>query len=186
MPTLDICYFIVQFSKLYRLCVRVTSGGLLLAAHMATFLEVRKSLFLIVYSWFFLLRSSRTQDTIHFLLFFVFFCLVCKRLSLKAKVINQTIYIWATKTSFYQMCNFRKKDLPLTEKKCFFLNIKYNTLSNFTDLSRLLQACSLCLKNNFLCCIGVTDTTSSSEGISRSISYQWQDSSFMLNLPSFY
>lgn len=101
---------------------------------MATFLEVRKSLFLIVYSWFFLLRSSRTRDTIHFLLLFVFLFSM-QETFLKGKS-NKSNNIYKQPKPHFIRCviSGRKGQSNLTEKKCF------SSISNITLHQTLLTS----------------------------------------------
>lgn len=176
-PTLSLYYLTEEFPKRYWKCIHVISGELLFKAPMVTLLEMSKSLLLIDCSWFY--SSKEFKDTGDYPFFSTFF-LICNKLSLKTKVINQMTYE-QPETRFWG-----ERDQQLNRTKCFFSIVKYNTLFKHHWPLQILQACSLCLKNNFLSCILITGTVPSTEDICRSISYQQQDSSFMLILESFY
>lgn len=183
MPTLSPCYLTEEFPKQYWKCIRVISEELLFEAPMVTLLEVSQSLLLTAYFWFY--SSWEFKDTGDYPLFSTFFNRQWTFLKDKS---NKTNDIWATKTSIYQVCIrfWGEREQQFNRTKCFSFIIKYNTLFKQYWPLQILQACSQRLKNNFLCGIHITDTVPSTEGICRSISYQQQDSSFMLNLESFY
>lgn len=181
IPTLSCCYLTEEFPKWYWKCIGVMSGNLLLQAPRATLPEVRKSLLLIAYSWFY--SSQEFNGTGYYPCFSTFF-LICNKFSLKMKVINQMTYTSNQDLDLSDVWFWGEKGQQSNRTKCFFSNINYNTPFKHYWPLQILQACSLCLKNNFLCCKHTTDTVPSTE--STCISYQWQDSSFMLNLESFY
>lgn len=74
----------------------------------------------------------------------------------------------------------------LTEQNGFSPIPNITPCLNITDLCRYYKPAHCVKKANFLCCMHITGAMPSTEDICRSISYQQQDSSFMLNLESSY